>query len=67
MFGHSLDASLYFVPNSRQFVYVEPSPLKDSCIFYAINLASASAAATATPPTTYTATPTGAPSRQYVW
>ena len=47
MFGHSLDASLLFAPNYRQFayqfVYVEPSPyhfvyvepsfLKYSCIF----------------------------------
>ena len=33
MFGHWLEASLYFEPNSCQFVYVEPSPLKDSCIF----------------------------------
>ena len=26
MFGHLLDASLYFAANSHQFLYVEPFP-----------------------------------------
>ena len=33
MFEHLLDALLLFMPNCCQIVYVEPSPLKDSCIF----------------------------------